>query len=108
MASLVICWLFCTIHIIAQNVCYNSTTFCQNSWIYSPETCKPELNKITELIKIYNEYCRPHDRDVWKRGVQHGSSTSSDIDYNFFICKESFSLCGYVPLKSTGPGCGEV
>eukprot|EP01084_Bolivina_argentea_P269848 458732_1 len=104
----VICWLFCTIHIVAQDVCYNSTTFCQNSWIYSPETCKPELNKINELRKIYNEYCKPHDRDLWKRGVQDGSSASSDIDYNFIICKESFSLCGYVPLKSTGPGCGEV
>eukprot|EP01084_Bolivina_argentea_P111503 198914_1 len=91
------------------DACYDASTFCSNSWIYSPSTCVPYLS--VTLPDLYNNYCRENEKTIWKRGIRDGSTTSTEemIDYNFIICQESFSLCGYVPLHgSKSDKCGEV
>ena len=92
----------------ATATCYDSDTFCSNSWIYSPSNCDPDLSKA--LPDVY-KYCLTNDLILWKKGVENGASTATVpvIDYNFLICMESFSNCGYVPLNDKASSqCGQV
>eukprot|EP01084_Bolivina_argentea_P115894 206019_1 len=100
----------------AETSCYDASTYCANSWHWSPASCNPSLS--VTLPEIYSNYCYPNDIILWKNGINtdialdnRSSFTNTMIDYNFIICQdEIFSVCGYVPLKKLAEPseCGEV